>query len=234
MDPNNKYTTMQQQQYDNEASHWSLEYRDPVVGSFDQHNNWQDYDDYLFKDVNTNNKVALEFGCGPGRNIVKFNSKFQRIDGVDISSINLEKAKVWAEHNQLANIPHLFKNNGVDLAGIDSNSYDVVFSTICLQHICVHEIRVNLMTEFHRVLKSGGNLCFQMGFGPGHPRSVEYFENNYEAQHTNSGCDTRVESPLDLEQDLKKIGFANIQHDIRPVGPGDMHYNWIFVRTQKL
>lgn len=28
---------------------------------------------------------VLDFGCGPGRNIVKYNKRFNRIDGVDIA-----------------------------------------------------------------------------------------------------------------------------------------------------
>jgi len=167
-----------------------------------------------------------------GRNIVKFNNKFHQIDGVDISNINLQNAEKWISSNNLI-IPKLIKTNGLDLSEIKDNTYDIVFSTICLQHICVHEIRFNLIKEFHRVLKDNGNLCFQMGFGPSHPRSVGYYENNYDAKGTNSGCDTRVESSAELENDLNKIGFKNFTYDIRSVGPGDVHDQWIFIRCNK-
>lgn len=159
----NKYTIMQQTQYDLEASKWTLENRDAVVGAFDEHNSWTDYDEFLFKNINTKNKIALDFGCGPGRNIVKFNKLFNQIDGIDISDINLQNAKQWISSNNIK-IPNLFKTNGLDLSPIVNNSYDVVFSTICLQHICVHEIRFGLLSEFYRVLNNNGNLCFQMGF----------------------------------------------------------------------
>lgn len=228
----NKYSDMQQHQYDDEASRWSLENRDPVVGSFDKHNDWQDYDDFLFKDLDTSNALALDFGCGPGRNIVKFANRFKKIHGVDLSDINLTNAKLWLQHN---NIPQttFFKNDGKDLSNIGSNTYDVVFSTICMQHICVHEIRCSLFSEFYRVLVTGGSICLQMGYGNSHPSTVGYFENNYDATVTNSGCDTRVESPDELKSDLDKIGFTNFSYDIRPVGPGDMHSNWIFFRATK-
>lgn len=234
MNKNNKYTKMQQQQYDSDASFWSIDNRDPVVGSFDKHNNWIDYDIFLFKNIDTKNKIALDFGCGPGRNIVKFHDKFTRIDGADISEINLKNAKLWMEQNNLPLTNKLIKNNGIDLSDIPSESYDVVFSTICLQHICVHDIRFNLMKEFYRVLKSGGAVCLQMGFGPGHTRTVGYYENNYDAERTNSYHDTRVDSPSELEEDLNKIGFVNFEYDIRPTGPGDIHNNWIFFRSHKL
>lgn len=51
MDDKNKYTVMQQSQYERHANEWSLQNRDPVVGLFDQHNAWKDYDDFLFKGV---------------------------------------------------------------------------------------------------------------------------------------------------------------------------------------
>lgn len=228
----NKYSDMQQNQYDQEASKWSLSNRDPVVGSFDQHNNWSDYDHYLFKSVEVSGKHALEFGCGPGRNIVKFSSSFKQIDGVDISSLNLENAKLWCESNNVKP-GNLYKNNGIDLSEIGSNIYDIVFSTICMQHICVHSVRVGLMKEFFRVLKSGGHFCAQMGYGTAHPRSVDYYDDYYDATMTNGGCDTRVTDPDQLKGDLEAIGFTEFDYDIRPVGPGDGHSNWIFFRAKK-
>jgi ubiquinone/menaquinone biosynthesis C-methylase UbiE len=232
MDPQNKYTVMQQHQYDDEANAWKLDNKDPVVGSFDQHNSWLDYDTFLFKGIDTSSKVALDFGCGPGRNIVKFANRFYKIDGVDISNKNLENAKLWCEFNHIEP-PNLFKTNGVDLSIISNASYDVIFSTICLQHICVHEIRFHLMKEFHRVLKADGFICLQMGYGYGHPFCVGYHENHYDANRTNSGFDTRVNSPVELQTDLEKIGFRNFDYDLRPTGPGDSHSAWIFFRAQK-
>ena len=44
----NKYTDMQKIHYEAEAAKWSLDNRDPVVGGFDQHNAWPDYDEYIF------------------------------------------------------------------------------------------------------------------------------------------------------------------------------------------
>lgn len=229
----NKYTAMQRWQYDQEASNWSPDCRDPVVGAFDAHNEWEDYDNFLFKGIDTTDKMALDFGCGPGRNIVKFSNKFGRIDGTDISEINLKNATIWCHTNHILTIPNLYKTNGIDLKSIPDISYDIVFSTIVLQHICVHEIRLSFLQEFFRVLKPGGAICLQMGFGPDHPRSVDYYANNYNALSTNSGCDSRVENSDHLKLDLEKIGFTDFTYDIQPVGPGDIHTNWIFFRAKK-
>src|SRR5262245_27673628 len=132
VDGDNKYSRMQKSQYDQLASVWRTDDRDPVVGSFDQHNAWSDYDEFLFKNVNTTGKLALDFGCGPGRNIVKFNGRFKQMDGVDISDVNLANAKLWCKTNDVE-VPVLYRNNGADLSAIGSEHYDVVLSTICMQ-----------------------------------------------------------------------------------------------------
>ena len=231
----NNYSKMQEHLYNVLASDWSLENRDPVVGSFDAHNNWKDYEDYLWKDItDLKNKKVIDFGCGPGRNLVRWASYMAKLDGVDISSINLDKAKVWISANGLnPDNFDLYKGEGTGIASVPSDSYDVVMSTIAMQHICVHDIRVNLLKEFHRVLKDGGKITIQMGFGPNHPRSVDYYENYYDANTSNGGMDTRVEDPNQLREDLEKIGFKNFNSYIRPVGPGDSHNNWIFFNAEK-
>ena len=233
----NKYTDMQKIHYEAEAAKWSLDNRDPVVGGFDQHNAWPDYDEYIFKDVpNTQDKVCLDFGCGPGRNLIKFQNNFKSIHGVDIAEKNLEKADVYLRSKSDDLSKHkLFLTNGYDLSNIESNSYDVVMSTICFQHICVWQIRYNLLKEVFRVLKPGGYITMQMGFGPqvDTKKSVGYRENYHDAEGTNGQMDTRVEDATDVQSDLYDVGFNNFKHYIRETGPGDGHPNWIFFNAKK-
>lgn len=235
--PENRYTEMQRSSYEAAARDWSPENRDPVVGSFDAHNNWADYDSYLFRDIwgTLGQKVVLDFGCGPGRNLVKYGGTFKRVDGVDIAQQNLDNAKRWVLHN--GGVPgNLYKNNGVDLAGVPSYSYEVVMSTICFQHICVYDIRKNYLREMFRVLKPGGTLTMQMGYGGKEGTGVQtalYLENKYEALTTNSGCDTVVMSSEEIKSDLVEVGFQDFKSYIRPVGPGDNHKNWIFFSARK-
>jgi SAM-dependent methyltransferase len=228
----NKYTAMQLKQYNEEAEKWQLDNRDPVIGNWEQNNNRDDYD-LLFDGIDISTKVGLDFGCGPGRNLVRFGKDFRRLDGVDISPICLEKAKEHLRGEGFEpNDRNLYLCNGVDLAEIPSDTYDVVMSVITLQHICVREIRFNYMCEFHRVLKQGGILTAQMGFGKrdgGH----DYYANSYDATGTNGWDDVMVTDPDQLARDLHMIGFNEFTFQIVPPGGGDVHDNWIYFRATK-
>lgn len=231
---NNKYSNMQRDIYQKYGAKWSLDNKDEIVGPFDLHNNWADYD-LLFKDIpDLQDKICLDFGCGPGRSLVKYAPLFRRIHGVDISQVLLNKAKEWIEYNGLdVDLFELYISNGYDLQLIGPNLYDVVMSTICLQHICVHEIRLNLFKEFYRVLNDGGYFTAQMGFGSPSPLTVPYNANYYDAIETNRACDTAIENEEQLKNDLYSIGFKDFNFYVRPVGPGDLHPNWIFFNVRK-
>lgn len=227
----NDYSEMQYMFYDEQAKKWETVRRNPLVGSFDDHNNWKDYE-YLFDGFSTKGKVALDFGCGVGRAIALYWHRFDRIDGADISQEALNKVQVWLDYNHIQQKPTLYKTNGKDLRDVPSDTYDIVYSTITLQHICVHDIRFTILQDIFRVLKSGGWFTAQMGYGK-HPESVGYYENFNEATVTNGGMDTRIEDISNLESDLEKIGFINCRYVLGNVGPGDKHDKWIYFRAKK-
>lgn len=223
------FLNMQKKYYDVEASRWSLENKDPVVGWYEVQEKHKDYDTYLFKDFETKDLVALEYGCGPGRNLIRFSKRFKRVDGVDISSVNIEKAIINLNDAKVE-LPNLYVNNGDDIP-VDDKQYDVVFAVICLQHICVHEVRYKIMQEIYRVLKPEGYFCAQMGFG-GREQSVTYYENFYNAPATNGHWDVSIENEDYLKEDLTSIGFKNYKSDLRPVCQ-DLHKQWIWFQVQK-
>jgi len=235
IDSNNKYTQMQLNTYNDLASRWSMSNKNPVVGSYDAHNNWKDYD-LLFENIeHKQDKIALDFATGPGRNIIKYSSLFKRVDGVDISPINIKNAKQNIALNNIE-VPKLYVSNGVDLSMIDTETYDIVFSTIALQHICVYDIRKKIFEEIFRILKSGGVFTAQMGYGypnQSAKQTVGYYENDYEARGTNGARDVRIENTDQIKGDFDAIGFREFSYTITQTGPGDKHPNWIFFNAKK-
>ncbi len=231
IDPNNKYTKMQEKFYDKSAS---------VMAQTDHnhHNGNPDYWEILLKPLVSDSaqwkdKYALDLGCGTGRNIQNLlnNAYWARVDGVDISYENLK----YAEHRILMHFNEdefkLFKSNGVDLRELQSDFYHFVMSTIMLQHIAVHEIRYSLLEEVYRVLKPGGLISFQMGFGEGYGKAA-YYENHYEATETNTKHDVIVVDPDQIKHDLEKIGFKDFTYNIRPAF-SDGHPKWIYFNATK-
>ena len=222
----NKYTQMQLNEYNNMAKLWSEQNREPVVGSFDMHNDWPDYE-FLFERINNqSHQIGLDFACGPGRNLVKYSRRFKRLDGVDISPVNIEKARNYTTNYGVT--PNLYTSNGIDIGVVPTDEYDFVMSTIALQHICVYDIRYSIIKDIHRVLKDGGIFTAQMGFGSPSPMTVGYYENYYDAEGTNRKCDVCIENIEQLTNDLFKIGFRDFEYKISKVGPGDCHPNWIY------
>jgi SAM-dependent methyltransferase len=209
--------------------------KDNVVGSLSQHDAWPDYEAYLMKYVPREGSwIALEYGCGPGRNIRRWTDWFKRIDGVDISSKNLDNAKVYIKDRVTPEKwPNLYETEGMDCGNAAHNAYDFAFSTICLQHICVHSARLTILKSLFDCLKPGGRLSAQMGFGVPSPYTVSYYEDHVQAIDTNRGCDVAISSPAEVKSDLEKIGFTQFEHWLRPVGPGDLHPQWIFFTAIK-
>lgn len=227
VNPDNPYTQMQQAVYDIKAEEMGQ-------GNHSHHNDNPDYWDILVSDTvkGMRNKIGLDFGCGTGRNIINLWDRFARFDGVDISAPLLNKARELLNE---AGVPKerskLIHCNGVDLSDIPDSSYDFIMSTIALQHIPVYDIRFSYLSEFFRVLKPGGLLSFQMGYGVVE-MSSPYSENCWNAAGTNSVHDVRIEDPMQVEADLVMIGFEDFSFVLRP-SFADRHPQWIFVKARK-
>lgn len=227
----------QQEFWGNIAKGWSLQNPNPVVGWWNEHQNFPEYDTVLFRDIPlTGNEIVLEYGCGPGRNLVRFHNRFKRIDGVDISKECVEKARIYLAASRIDE-PNLWSNDGRSLDMIDSapevwQGYDIVFMVISHQHITNRSVRLHLYEEFLRVMKPGGYLCFQTGFGPGHPRSVDYFADTFSTEADFIDKDVRVENVELLKIDLVKSGFTWLDYVLTRTCK-DEHPQWIWVRCQK-
>lgn len=205
---------------------------DALVGNIYRHNTHKDfYEKYLFEGLDTIDKIALDFGTGPGRNILLFQDRFKQIDGVDFPEV-IEMAKTRLKGINTI----LYKTFGENLQEPDcipDNVYDIVFSTLVLRHICVYDIRYKYLQEFFRVLKSGGVITHEMGFDSEYKLGVSYYENMYHATQTNGYADTLVEKEEYIINDLEKIGYTNIQTKITDAPWPHGHKRWIWFRGTK-
>ncbi len=102
------------------------------------------------------NKVVLDYGCGPGNDLVGFLefSKIKKLIAADVSERSLDMAKSRVKlHGGEVEFIELDENETV--LPLDSGSVDCVHSSGVLHHI--RDLQPTL-SELHRVLKPGGQL----------------------------------------------------------------------------
>jgi ubiquinone/menaquinone biosynthesis C-methylase UbiE len=227
----NKYTNMQKTFYEAETKTMKIE-------NHSHHNKNPDYWNILLEPLNKmngkNGKKVIDFGCGCGRNVLNMATKYDlnEVHGCDISSNNIKYCEQLLKDNGITNC-NFVTTDGVSLNPVESNTYDFLMSTIVLQHIPVYDIRKTILSDFYRVLKSGGIISFQMGYGIGRTfTTADYYDNVYDAQGTNGIHDCRVTDPSQIINDLKEIGFSNITTTIKPAF-SDTHTEWIYVKAEK-
>ena len=161
---------------------------------------------------------------------MKFDLK--AVHGCDISSNNIAYCNEFLKSFGF-NDCEFSTTDGVSLQPLKSDTYGFIMSTIVLQHIPVYDIRKSILTDFYRVLKEGGIISFQMGYGYGRTiQTADYYDNVYDARGTNSFYDCRVTDPDQVSKDLLDIGFTDITTTIRPAFD-DNHTEWIYVKAVK-
>lgn len=101
---------------------------------------------------------ALDFGCGVGRLTQALAAEFEHADGVDISSTMIEHANGF---NRWPDRCQFHVNASDDLRLFDTNSFDLIYSNIALQHI-EPAYAMRYIAEFLRILKPGGVAVFQV------------------------------------------------------------------------
>lgn len=229
MDDVQRYLDMQKGYYSVHPDHDTN--MDLLVGAF-QHHEAYPYEKYLlnstYDDIGElktyfaplKEKIALDFGCGPGRMIRRMSKFFKRVDGVDISAGMIAGAR--RRCYDLPNRPFLWEIDGKSFPGIPDETYDFVYCTISFHHICSYPIRMALLSEFSRVLKKGGSVALQMMYTT-HERSawqhhVDWRESNHNAMATNGYHDVRI-TPDNLPQvkeDFASVGLVNFDYRLAP------------------
>lgn len=100
---------------------------------------------------------VVDFGCGIGRLTQALADHAGKVTGVDIAPTMIELARA---KNRKTNCEFVC-NERSDLSVFGEDSIDFVYTSITLQHIPPKFARVYL-TEFFRILKPGGAVCFQL------------------------------------------------------------------------
>ena len=207
-DFHNQYAQMQKTFYDNMPH--AVE---DIVGNYDFHENfpYETHLLHLYGDIrkpvlpNPREAIGFDIGCGEGRMIRRMSRILKRCDGADISRKMVDAARARTPDAAV------FLTTGADCGDARSNHYDFAFCTISLHHICVHEVRSNIIADVRRILKPDGCATLQFFFSrhypycrTGPPPSNEsfladmhhvdrlharWFENRWDAQGTNSVCD---------------------------------------------
>ena len=103
-------------------------------------------------------KSALDFGCGVGRLTRYLGMHFQECYGVDISERMIEKAKEL--NKSYPNCRFILNSEKLDM--FPDNKFDMVYTSIVLQHIPEKNMIKSYIYEFIRVLKENGLLIFQL------------------------------------------------------------------------
>lgn len=102
---------------------------------------------------------ALDFGCGVGRLTRALAAYFGTSVGVDISESMIERAQ---DLNTACQNCSFLLNTEPNLRIFPDEHFDMVYTTIVLQHIPSQSIIKSYILEFVRVTKPGGLIVFQL------------------------------------------------------------------------
>ena len=190
---------------------------------------------------------VIDFGCGPGRMVERAGRLFNQVDGIDVSGYALDYARTHYAGT-------FYESSGLDVGDTPSNTYDLVFSTIAMQHIPSKSIRENIFLGFLDILKEGGVMSIQVAYNPTYQPGVwsadtehaDYNSDFYSAKATNGHADMVInETNLpNFLSDLSDIGFKNVRYELVNVSNlyGNLagHYHapywasdWLFVKGTK-
>jgi SAM-dependent methyltransferase len=100
---------------------------------------------------------ALDFGCGVGRLTRALGGSFREAVGLDISAEMVRLARKLNEGRNCRFEVNVREN----LGGLESGSFDFVYTALVLQHMPRTELIRSYLGEFMRVLRPGGLAVFQ-------------------------------------------------------------------------
>jgi len=179
-----------------------------TIENHQHHNSDPEYWDILLGDIkrNPNNwkgKIALDFGCGCGRNIKNLLdlADWARVDGCDISKKNADYSMKWNSKYHPSDKINTWETDGKSIQPCDENGYDFIMSHIVFQHISSYDIRYSILTDMFKSLKQGGMVSL-------HYMDMSQSNNYYENTKIFQNC--IVGDKNYLITDLNDIGYSDV------------------------
>ncbi|MEO0478946.1 MAG: class I SAM-dependent methyltransferase [Planctomycetota bacterium] len=114
--------------------------------------------------------AALDFGCGVGRLSQALAERVPEVFGVDLSDVMIEKARrLERERGADRSGSCTFEVNRTrDLHGLGERRFDLIYSSITLQHMRPR-LQLGYLREFGRLLSPGGLMVVQIPLAPRRP-----------------------------------------------------------------
>lgn len=103
---------------------------------------------------------VLDYGCGVGRLLLPFAMLAERATGIDVSEAMLASARQHAEEAKLGNVTLLHQG---DALGLARESFDLVHSSMVLQHVAV-ERGVAIFGQLVDLVAPGGVGAIQVTY----------------------------------------------------------------------
>mgnify|MGYP003654842351 CR=1 FL=1 len=153
---------------------------------------------YHLEDIDT----CLDFGCGVGRITAALAGKANHVDALDISTGMIKIAKSYMEDQNITNVTLVDTSKDTDFLSNQKGKYDLVFSSLVLQH--------NPLPRAKRLL---GQLCLSIsktGFAVIHIHRHLQSSTHPSVSHSMQ----MHQMPLDeAKKTIKQSGCRLIRHD---------------------
>lgn len=146
----------------------------------------------------------LDFGCGPGRDLVAFQNRGVQVTG-------LEGCATFCAMAREASGARVLHQNFLAL-DLESESFDGIFANASLFHVPLQELP-RVLEELRTALKPQGIL---FSSNPRGPDIEEWYGERYGAYH----------SPENWVKNVREVGFEEVRQYYRPPGLPRQEQPW--------